>query len=226
MFFGDMTFVLIIPVMILALWAQSKVKGNYNKYDKIPNQAGISGAEAARNILLKNGVEDVVVQEVGGVLTDHYHPNKKVVNLSSRVYHNRSISAVSIAAHEVGHALQHANSYAPLQIRAAFVPIANVGSKGAFPLFFLGFLFSVPLFMDLGIWFFAGALIFHLITLPVEFNASSRAFAQLDDGILVDQREMKGSKAVLNAAALTYVASTLMALVQLVRMVILRGSRD
>jgi Zn-dependent membrane protease YugP len=226
MFFLDSTIILILPVLALAFWAQHKVKGNYLKYDKVPNQAEISGAEAAQQILSRNGINDVEVREVSGQLTDHYHPTQKVVNLSSAVYHNRSISAVSIAAHEVGHAMQHAVGYAPMQIRASFVPVANLGSKGAFPLFFIGFLFSMPLLMDLGIWFFAGALAFHLITLPVEFNASRRAFAQLDNGILVSSQEMQGSKAVLNAAALTYVASTLMALMQLIRMLVLRGGRD
>jgi len=224
--FFDSTIILIIPVLILAFWAQNKVQGNYKKYDKIPNAAGISGAEAARAILHRNGINDVEVKEVNGVLTDHYHPTKKVVNLSSNVYHNRSISAVSIAAHEVGHAMQHANNYLPLTLRTSIAPIASIGSQGAFPLFFIGFLFSIPMFMDLGIWFFAGALIFHLITLPVEFNASSRAFKQLANGILVGTNEMKGAKAVLNAAALTYVASTLMALMQLIRMLVLRGGRD
>ena len=224
--FLDSTIILILPVLILSFWAQRKVQGSYSKFDKIPNLAGLSGAEVARTILDRNGINDVEVHEINGVLTDHYHPNNKTVNLSSAVYSNHSISAVSIAAHEVGHAMQHAEGYVPLTIRASIVPIANLGSKGAFPLFFLGFLFRMPVLMDLGIWFFAGALVFHLITLPVEFNASNRAFAQLDNGILVNNEEMKGSKAVLNAAALTYVASTLMALMQLIRMLVLRGGRD
>ncbi|MCK4957573.1 MAG: zinc metallopeptidase [Candidatus Cloacimonetes bacterium] len=226
MFWGDTTIVLLIPVMILAFWAQSKVKGNYKKFNKIANQAGITGAEAAELILQRNGITDVVIQEVGGVLTDHYHPTKKVVNLSSEVYWSKSISAVSIAAHEVGHAMQHAMGYAPMNIRASIVPVANISSKGAFPLFLIGFFLNTPLLMDLGIWLFAGALMFHLITLPVEFNASKRAFIQLDNGILLDNVEMRGAKSVLNAAALTYVASTLMALVQLIRLIVLRGSRD
>jgi Zn-dependent membrane protease YugP len=224
-FYSDPTFLLLIPVLIFALYAQNKVRGNYEKYKKVANSSNLTGAEAAELILRNNGVLDVEVVPVEGVLTDHYHPGKKQVNLSRDIFYGRTISAISIAAHEVGHALQHNQSYAFLQLRASILPMANIGSSAAFPLFFIGFLFQTPLLMDLGIVFFAGALAFHLITLPVEYNASARAFQQLQQGIIRYDEEMRGVKAVLNAAALTYVASTLMALMQLLRMLLLRGSR-
>ncbi len=226
MYYYDPTFILVIIALIFALVAQSKVKGNYKKYSKIPNSVQVSGAETARSILDSYGLEEVTVQPVEGMLSDHYDPIKKCVSLSKDVYYGKSISAVSIAAHEVGHALQHAQSYAFLNFRFNLLPIANFGSYAAFPLFFIGFLFGFPTIMDIGIWVFSAVLLFHLVTLPVEFNASRRAFSLLRNGYILDEKEMKGVKAVLNAAALTYVASTLMVLIHLVRMIVLRGSRS
>jgi len=216
---------LIIPVLILAFYAQSKVHGNYKKYSKKQNLANLTGGEIAREILDRKGLTDVNIYPIKGVLTDHYNPAKKTVNLSEDVYYGRSISSSSIAAHEVGHAIQHATKYYPLVLRTGILPIAQLGSSAAFPLFLLGLLFSIPIMMDLGIIFFAGALLFHVVTLPVEYNASRRAMVELNQGILVSQEEISGAKAVLNAAALTYVASTLMALMQLIRLVLIRGSR-
>ena len=226
MFFYDPTFVLLIPVLILAFYAQSKVKGEYNKYKKVACSANLSGAEIAEAILHKNGVYDVQVVPVSGTLSDHYDPSKKEIRLSEDIYYGKSVSAVSIAAHETGHALQHAGGYYPLQLRANILPVANIGSTMAFPLFLIGLLLGTPFLMDLGIIFFAGALLFHIITLPVEFNASQRAIKQLSEGIIVYPEELKGAKSVLKAAALTYVASTLMALVQFLRLIILRNARD
>lgn len=226
MFFYDPTFVLLIPVLILAFYAQSKVKGEYNKYKKVACSANLSGAEIAKAILHKNGVYDVQVVPVSGTLSDHYDPSKKEIRLSEDIYYGKSVSAVSIAAHETGHALQHAGGYYPLQLRANILPVANIGSTMAFPLFLIGLLLGTPFLMDLGIIFFAGALLFHIITLPVEFNASQRAIKQLSEGIIVYPEELKGAKSVLKAAALTYVASTLMALVQFLRLIILRNARD
>lgn len=214
MFWYDPTFVLIIPVFILALYAQNKVQSNYKRFQKIANGSGMSGKEIARFILQRNGLYDVPVKPVSGELTDHYDPKSREVHLSEEIFYGRSISSAGIAAHEVGHALQHASSYLPLTVRSGIFPIANIGSTMAFPLFIIGMLLRTPLLMDLGIYFFAGALVFHVVTLPVEFNASRRALAQLGDGILMQPEDMKGAKAVLDAAALTYVASTLMALVQ------------
>lgn len=226
MFFYDPTIILIIPVLILAFYAQSKVKGNFNKYKKLPCSINMTGEQLARNLLERNGVRDVDVKPVKGVLSDHYHPTKKEVRLSEEIYYGKSVSAISIAAHEVGHALQHANGYYPLQLRANILPVANIGSTMAFPMFIIGFLFRTPFLMDIGIILFAAALVFHVVTLPVEFNASKRAIKQLSDGFVIYPEEMKGAKVVLNAAALTYIASTLMALVQLIRLIVLRGSRN
>ncbi len=226
MFFYDPTFILIIPVLILAFWAQSRVKGTYRQYAKEPNSLNMTGGQIARRILDRNGLTDVNVMPIPGELTDHYDPRSKEVHLSEAVYHGRSVSSASIAAHEVGHALQHANGYVPLSLRASILPVANLGSTAAFPLFLLGLIFRVPMLMDLGIVFFAAALLFHIVTLPVEFNASHRAIVELSNGLIIRQDEIAGNKKVLRAAALTYVASTLMALVQLIRLLILRGSRD
>jgi len=226
MFFFDPTFLLIIPVLILSFYAQNKVKSNYNKFNKIKNSAGLSGSEVAKKILNRNGVSNIKIQKTEGTLTDHFNPREKVVNLSEEVYSKPSVSSISIAAHEAGHVLQHQADYVPLKIRNSILPVASFGSKAAFPLFLVGFLFQTNFLMDIGIIFFAGALLFHLATLPVEFNASNQAYAELSNGIIVDKDELQGTKKVLNAAALTYVASTLMALVQLLRLLILRGYRD
>ncbi len=223
--FYDPTFILIIPVLILAFWAQSRVKGTYRKYSKEPNSLNMTGGQIARRILDRNGLTGVQVMPIPGELTDHYDPRVKEVHLSEHVYNGRSVSSASIAAHEVGHALQHANGYVPLSLRASILPVASFGSTAAFPLFLAGLFFRIPVLMDIGIIFFAAALLFHIITLPVEFNASHRAIVELGNGLIVRQDELRGNKKVLNAAALTYVASTLMALVQLIRLILLRGSR-
>lgn len=226
MFFFDPTMVILIPALILAFWANSLVKTNYRKYKQVKNNIGMTGGDVALHILQKNGIFDVPVIAVEGELTDHYEPRKREVRLSKDIYYGESVSAVAIAAHEVGHALQHANSYVPLQVRHAIFPVARLGSSAAFPLFFIGFIFSTPMLMNLGIAFFVAALIFQLVTLPVEFNASQRAFKQLSEGFVVDPNEMVGVKKVLNAAALTYVAAALMSLLQVIRLVFLRNMRD
>lgn len=226
MFWGDPTFLLLIPVLILAFYAQSKVKGNYTKYSKVKNSSRLTGEEVARMILDRNGLQAVKVLPVRGMLTDHYDPRIQEVHLSEAVFYGDSVSAEAISAHECGHALQHATEYKPLLIRASILPVANLGSWLAFPLFLAGFFFQFTGLMDLGILLFAGALAFHLVTLPVEYNASHRALAQLGSGIINNQDEINDTNKVLRAAALTYVASTLMALVQLLRLILIRGSRD
>jgi Zn-dependent membrane protease YugP len=213
-------------VLILSFYAQSKVKGNYNKYLKIKNNSGKTGQEIARYILDKNDLNNIEILPINGILTDHYDPQKHQLHLSEDVYYGDSISSASIAAHETGHALQHAQKYLPLIFRAQIVPIANLGSTAAFPLFLMGLFFRMSFLMNLGIIFFSGALLFHLITLPVEFDASHRAMIELKNSFLIENHQIKSAKAVLNAAALTYVASTLMALVQLIRLIVLRNSRD
>ncbi|MDP8220340.1 MAG: zinc metallopeptidase [Candidatus Stygibacter frigidus] len=224
--FFDPTLILVIIALIFAMLAQQQVMGKYKKFAKIPNSMGLTGAQMARRMLDDNGLEDINIKPIKGTLTDNYHPLKKIIFLSEGVYNSASIAAIAIAAHETGHAIQYAADYIPVKIRGGLVPTANIGSTMAFPMFLLGFLFSIPFLMDLGIWFFGAALVFHLVTLPVEFNASARAIQYLKLNYISEQKEIQGTRSVLQAAALTYVASTMMALAQFLRLIILRGSRD
>ncbi|MFC2157536.1 zinc metallopeptidase [Acidobacteriota bacterium] len=228
MFFWDHTIFLIIPPLILAVYAQTKIKSTYAKFSRIGAGSKINGAETARRILDSSGAGHVRIERVAGKLSDHYDPRKKILRLSQGVHDSQSLAALGIAAHEAGHAIQHFTGYAPLQLRNSIYPVASLGSTLAFPLFFIGFIFSQgpSILMDIGILLFAGALAFSLLTLPVEFNASKRAMAQLRDGGYLQGMELDGARKVLSAAALTYVASTAMAAMQLLRMFILRGSRD
>lgn len=214
---------LLIPAIILAFYAQSKVKSTYSRYSKVASARGLTGAEAASRLLGDAGIEDVKINVVPGTLNDHYDPRKKVVNLSESVAHSRSVAALGIAAHEIGHATQHNRGYIPLNLRNSFVPVASLGSRAAMPLFFIGFLFRTPFLMNLGIIFFSGAVLFQLITLPVELNASSRALKSLSAGGYLVTGEIDQTRRVLNAAALTYVAAAAMAALQLIRLIILRG---
>jgi len=223
-FIWDPTMILLIPAIILAIWAQMRVSSTYSKYVKVPAASGITGAQAAKAILEHNGLYDVKIEPVEGKLSDHYDPRSKTVRLSTENYRGRSLSAVAVAAHEVGHAIQDHKGYAPLKLRHAILPATNLGSWAAFPLFLIGFFFNTPLLMDIGIILFAGVVIFHFITLPVEFNASHRALAQLSSNGMLVQEELRGAKKVLNAAALTYVAATAVALIHLIRLIILRGN--
>ncbi|MCJ7680058.1 MAG: zinc metallopeptidase [Candidatus Aminicenantes bacterium] len=229
MFFWDWSIFLVIPPFILAIYAQSRVKNTYAKFSRIPAASRITGAEAARRILSASAAGNVPVERTKGRLSDHYDPRKKVLRLSEGVHDSQSLSALGIAAHEAGHAIQHAQGYVPLQLRNTLFPVANLGSTLAFPLFFIGFLFSrngPSILMDIGILLFAGAVVFSVLTLPVEFDASKKAMVLLRDTGFLRGEELNGAKSVLSAAALTYVASTAMAAMQLVRMFILRGSRD
>lgn len=223
--FWDPTFVLLIPTIVLALYAQYKVRNTYARFSQVRSAAGISGVETARRLLRANGIHDVSVEEVGGELSDHYDPRDKVVRLSTANYRGNSLAGLAVAAHEVGHALQHAAGYMPLNFRHAVLPVANIGSKAAFPLFLIGFFFQSPQLIDLGILLYAGVVLFQVVTLPVEFNASSRAMAQLVDGHMLAVDEARQARKVLSAAALTYVAATATALMHLVRLLILRGGR-
>jgi Zn-dependent membrane protease YugP len=223
MFFWDPTMVLLIPAIILAIYAQIKVKGTYQKFRQIHNARKMTGYQAAIELLRMNGISDVEVEETEGTLSDHYDPRVKKVRLSSDNYRGTSLAALAVAAHEVGHVIQHHKNYFPLQIRHMILPVTNFGSWLAFPLFLIGFFLRTPFLMDLGIIFYAGVVVFHLVTLPVEFNASGRALVQLQSHGFLSTQEMGGAKKVLNAAALTYVAATAMAALQLVRLLILRG---
>ncbi len=203
-----------------------KVKSTFAQYNRVRSQGGMTGAQVARNILRSNNVDDVEVEETGGVLSDHYDPRVKKLRLSSEIYRSSSVAALGVAAHEAGHAIQHHAGYAPLHVRNGIFPIANFGSRFAFPLFIIGFLFRSGTMMDIGIWLFLGAVIFQLITLPVEFNASGRALIQLESGGYLGRDEIGAARKVLNAAALTYVAATAVAVMHLVRLLILRGASD
>jgi uncharacterized protein len=230
-FFFDPTMFLLIPAMIFAFWAQWKVQNTYQAMSRVRAANGMTGREMAQSIMRRNGITDVEVEPVGGVLSDHYDPRVKKVRLSQMNYEGSSLASIAVAAHEVGHVLQHHQGYAPLAIRTAIVPVVGIGSTLAFPLFFIGFLFGGkgsfgPALMDIGILLFSGAVLFQAVTLPVEFDASRRAMAQLNETGALAPQEVAGARKVLNAAALTYVAAAAMAALQLLRLVILRRSRD
>lgn len=230
MFYFDWTFLLLIPAMIFAMWAQFRVKSTFERYAKVRAGNGLTGREMARQIMSRNGITDVEVEPVGGVLSDHYDPRIRKVRLSETNYNGGSISAIAVAAHEVGHVIQHHNGYFPLMFRAGMAPVVGIASTAAMPLFFIGLLIGPRLpfagvLMDLGILFFAGAVLFHVVTLPVEFDASRRALAQLTETGAVRPDEVQGAKKVLDAAALTYVAAAAVAALQLVRLLVLRNAR-
>ena len=226
MFFYDPTFLLLIPAIILAIYAQFKVNSTYAELSKVKSGKGLSGAEVGKKLLSDNGLSSIAVEEIEGNLTDNYDPRAKTLRLSQGVYRSQSVAAMGIVAHEVGHAIQDRDAYFPLGIRNNLVPVANLGSTLAFPIFFLGLIFSYPMLMDLGIIAFSLAVAFQIITLPVEFNASKRAIKILSDGGFVTQEEAGMAKRVLSAAALTYVAATAMIVLNLLRLIILRRSRD
>jgi Zn-dependent membrane protease YugP len=229
MYYGygfDSTFLLILPAIILAAYAQSKVTSTFNKYLKVMNSYGHTGFEVARRILDENGLRDVPVERVAGRLSDHYDPRKRILRLSQDVYNSNSLASVGVAAHECGHAIQHMEGYAPLIIRNAIAPIASFGSQASWIFIIAGFIFSWVNLIDIGILLFAAAVAFQVITLPVEFNASRRAIELLEVNGLVPVNEIGPSKEVLRAAALTYVAATFTAVMQLFRLLVLRGRRN
>jgi len=229
MFFWDYTFIFLIPPLLLAFYAQAKVRGTYAKFSRVGSSSGVSGARMAQEILNMGGAHQVKIEETQGRLSDHYDPRKRVLRLSPGVYESNSIAALGIAAHEAGHALQHHTGYAPLHLRNGIYPVASLGSTLAFPLFLMGFFMSSKgpsILMDIGILLFTGAVLFSVLTLPVEFNASRRAMALLGERGYLKGQELDGARKVLSAAALTYVASTAMAAMQLLRMFMMRSSRD
>jgi Zn-dependent membrane protease YugP len=226
MFYFDSTIILLIPVMLLALWAQFRVKRTYQKYAQVQSSWGRKGAQVAQDIMRHNQITDVAVEPGSGVLSDHYDPRSKKVVLSPDNFDGSSIAALSVAAHEVGHAIQHKVGYGPLQIRHAILPVANIGSTLAFPLFLIGLFMSIGPLMQAGVVLFSGVVLFQLITLPVEFDASARAIRILRSGGYLTPNEVPLAKKVLNAAALTYVAATAVALVHLLRLIILSRSSD
>jgi len=221
--------VLLLPAVALAIWAQAKVKSTYRKFSEVASASGLTGAQVAKRILAMEGISDVEVEPIAGELTDHYDPRTRTVRLSEGIYGIGSVAALGIAAHEVGHAIQHNRHYAPLGIRSSLAGPANIGSTLAMPLFIIGMIFSSGQFkilMDIGIVLFLGALVFQLVTLPVEFNASSRALAALEGSGLLASNEVGMARKVLNAAAWTYVAAAAMSIMTLIRLLVLRNARD
>lgn len=208
-------------ILIIPIWAQMRVKGAYNKYSKVPVSSGMTGAQVARKILDDNGLYDVRIEAVDGILSDHYDPRSKVVRLSNDNYHGQSMAAAAVAAHEVGHALQDAEEYGFLKFRTALVPLASFGSNSAFFIIFAGLIFDWTDLLLLGIIFMSFAVLFQLVTLPVEFNASSRAMDQLVMTGIIQNTEERETKKVLDAAALTYVAAALVAVAELVRFILI-----
>lgn len=223
----DPTIILVLIGVVISLWAQGRVSSTYGKYSKVRSRTGMTGAEAAMRLLHSQGIYDVTVRQVAGNLTDHYDPRTKVVNLSESVYGSASVAALGVAAHECGHAMQHNEGYAPLRFRSALVPVANFGSKISWPLILFGLMIGglgSPL-CQIGILMFSLAVLFQLVTLPVEFNASSRAVKLLDSLGILSGEEVSGTRRVLSAAALTYVAAAASSILQLLRLVILYGGR-
>ncbi len=231
MFFDPMYFIIIGPAIILSMLAQHKVKSTYKKFSKVASLSGMTGAEVARELLNKNGLRNIKVEQVKGELTDHYDPKKKVLRLSSGIFGGNSLAALGIAAHEMGHALQDHKGYVPMKIRAQLVPTANIGSRIAPMLIIVGFFimtssqFLGNSLMQVGIVFFAAAVLFQLVTLPVEFDASKRAITLLSDGGYIEKSEYTGTKKVLDAAALTYLAAALVAITQLIYFILLSRRR-
>ena len=224
---------ILIPGVLLAAWAQMKVKSTYAEYSRIRSRSGLTGADVARLILRDSGIAvndgrgrnsgpSCAIEPVAGEMTDHYDPGLQTLRLSQNVYYGTSVAALGIAAHEVGHAIQHARSYTPLVLRSVTYPLSHYGSQLAWPLFFIGLIMAHPTLQTAGIVLFSLAVAFTLITLPVEFNASNRALKALSSGGYLDHEELAGARRVLSAAALTYVAAAAMAILQLIRLIILR----
>lgn len=224
--FFDPTFIILMPGLLLAIYAQFKVKNAFSKYVQVRAKSGISGAEVARRLLENARIHDVTVEQTEGHLNDHYDPRKRAIRLSPDVYNGTSLASLGIAAHETGHAMQHYQEYLPLNIRSYFVPVAQFGSTAAFPLFLFGLFFNAEWLLWTGIYLFTAVVLFQIVTLPVEFNASSRAMDRLQAQGFISGQEVTGVRKVLNAAALTYVAAALVSLLHLLRLLILAGRRD
>jgi Zn-dependent membrane protease YugP len=234
LFWGDTTILVLIPAMIFAFWAQIRVNSTFKKYAKIPSRRGLTGAEAARRVLDANGLRHITVERVHGHLTDHFDPTAGVIRLSDATYASTSVAAIGVAAHEAGHAVQHAEGYVPIKVRSAIIPLTRFGSFLAMPLFLIGLLLGSgsylgygigTIFMVTGILFFSFSTLFQLVTLPTEFNASARAMKALEDGGLLAADELPAAKATLSAAAMTYVAALASSLASLLRLILIFNRR-
>ena len=222
--FDSLYLYLVVPAIIIALWSQIKVKTTFSKYSAY--RTDISGADAARKVLEASGVYGVKIERVSGNLTDHYDPKTNVIRLSDSVYSSYNVSAVGVAAHEAGHAVQYANGYMPIKLRSVILPVCNLGSQLSMPLLIIGLIFNLYFLVKLGVIFFCGALIFQLATLPVEFNASKRAISTIrENNILIVENDVKYARRVLSAAAMTYVAAILVSLTQLIRLIAITNRR-
>ena len=222
--FYDPTWIILLPAIILSLWAQSNVNSTFKKYSTVYNRAGYTGAEVARRILDMNGLYNVKIERIAGNLTDHFDPRTNVVRLSDTTYNSTSVGAIGVAAHEVGHAVQHATAYGPIKFRNAIVPAVNICNMLSMPIILLGLFLSYTL-VDVGIILFSATVLFQLVTLPVEFNASNRAVATLENQNLLSGDEVTGAKKVLKAAALTYVAAAVSSIMSLLRLILIFGGR-
>lgn len=221
-YFFDSTYLILIPAFIIAAYAQYKVSSTFNKYSKVRSNSGYTGADVARILLDSEGLYNVPIELINGKLSDHYDPAAKVMRLSKDVYYGNSVASIGVAAHETGHAIQHKESYAPLNIRNSIVPVVNFASSASWVIFFLGLvILRSTALIDLGIILFTFVVIFQVITLPVEFNASSRAIHILEQKNILDSNEIREARAVLSSAAMTYVAATLMAISQLLRLLLM-----
>lgn len=218
-------FVLVVPAIVLSLIAQAKVKSTYSKYAKVANTKRISGAQAAYNVLLHYGINNVKIEQTTGKLSDHYDPRSNVIRLSPEVYSGSSIASIGIACHEAGHAAQHAQNYVPIKVRNAILPVANFGSSAGVLIAVFGYFLGFGILVDIGIILFAAVVVFQLVTLPIEFNASSRALKVIDETGMLYEEEQKGAKKVLSAAAMTYVASLLVSLMSLIRLILRTNNR-
>ncbi len=225
MFYGiDIYYlILVIPAMLFAFFAQAKVSSTFNRFSKQRTRSGLTGAGAAQAVLRANGVFDVTIERVQGKLTDHFDPKAKVIRLSQDVYDSPSVAAVGVAAHEAGHAAQYAQGYMPIKIRSAIIPVSQIGSTLSWPLILIGLIFNYESLFLIGIIFFLAAVVFQVVTLPVEFNASSRAIAALEEGGMLNGDELPGAKKTLSAAAMTYLAALAVSLAQLLRLLLLFG---
>ena len=215
--------ILVIPAMIISLIAQIQVKSTFARYNRVPHRKGYPAAMLARQILDENGLQHIRIQRVAGELTDHYSPKEDVIRLSDSTYNSTSVGALGVAAHEVGHAIQYGVGYFPIKVRNAFIPITQIGSSIAWPLAILGIILGFPLLTEVGILLFCAVVLFQLLTLPVEFNASHRAIRTLREDRILDEDELKGAKKVLAAAAMTYVAALIVAFANLLRLLALRN---
>lgn len=226
-FYMDWTYILVLIGVIFSIMASAKVNSTFHKYKRVRSATGLTGAEAATRILNQNGIYDVAVEQVRGNLTDHYDPRSKVLRLSEATYHSASVAAIGVAAHECGHALQHKEGYFPLKLRSTIVLAANIGSRLGIPIILLGVLLGQNfLLIQIGIWVFSLAVLFQIVTLPVEFNASSRAMVMLEQYGILGSEELKKTGKVLSAAAMTYVAAAAASILQLLRLILLFGRRD